>query len=293
MAKIPHKILISEQFDDVRIDNFLTKEFSLPKNLIYKELRKGRIKVNKKKKIYSYRLKKGDEIVIYGNYEQTIKDTKSINENYIERFKDSIIFEDEKFIVINKWPGISSQSGSGVTISIDDIASQIKYNGKRLHLVHRLDKDTSGLMILALDIKTSRFFLELFTNHQIKKTYYAIVQSNKNLSGKGKIKTPIVDKDQEFQAETDYKVIKNINNNLYFIRLNPKTGRKHQLRIHCTKNNFPILGDKKYYIKELKNKKNEKNLFLHAGEIEFINYDKSLVKFKADLPKHFQKYIMV
>lgn len=292
MAKIPHKILITEQHDDVRIDNFLGKEYLLPKNLIYKDLRKGRIKVNKKKKIYSYRLKVGDEITIYNEYELELKDKQEIDSRYIQRFKDSVVFEDEKFIIINKWPGISSQSGTGVDISIDDIASHIKFNGKKLHLVHRLDKDTSGLLIMALDIKTSRFFLDLFTNHKIKKTYYAIVQSDRVLKS-GKINTPIFDKDQKLEAETEYKVLETISDNMYFIQLNPKTGRKHQLRIHCKENNFPILGDKKYYIKDLKMKKNEKRLFLHAGLIEFINYDNKLVKFTADLPKHFQKYILV
>ena len=292
MAKIPHKILITEQFDDVRIDNFLEKEFFLPKNLIYKDLRKGRIKVNKKKKIYSYRLKTNDEITVYNEYELELKDKQEIDNRYIQRFKDSIIFEDEKFIIINKWPGISSQSGTGVDVSIDDIASHIKINGKKLHLVHRLDKDTSGLLIMALDIKTSRFFLDLFTNHRIKKTYYAIVQSEKFIAN-GTINSPIFDKDQKLEAETEYCVLESISENMHFMQLNPKTGRKHQLRIHCKENGFPILGDKKYYIKDLKVKKNEKRLFLHAGIIEFINYDNKTVKFKDNLPKHFQKYIMV
>ena len=291
MASVPNKILISSQQDDVRLDNFLSKEFLLPKNLIYKEIRKGNIKVNKKKKKYSYRLKSNDEISIYGNYEFDIIEQKPLPKSYIKKFNDAIIFKDQNYIVINKWAGISSQSGTKVDISIDDIASQISFDNKKLHLVHRLDKDTSGLLILALDIKTSRFFLDMFSNQKIKKTYFAIVQNKEEMKIRGTINIPIYDKEKKLEAKTNYKLEKKISNSLSYVKLNPKTGRKHQLRIHCSESNFPILGDKKYFHKDIRSKLREKKLFLHAGEIEFIGPNKKLVKYSADLPDHFQKYL--
>ena len=291
MENVPNKILVSPQYDDVRLDNFLSKQFSLPKNLIYKEIRKGNIKVNKKKEKYSYRLKNKDEIIIFGNYQFLKVEQKTLPSHYIEKFKKAIIFKNENYIVLNKWAGISSQSGTNINVSIDDIASQITFDDKKLHLVHRLDKDTSGLLILALDIKTSRYFLDLFSNQKIRKTYFAIVQNKKKIKNSGIINSPIIDKDKKLEAQTNYKLEKRISNNLSFIKLNPKTGRKHQLRIHCLEENFPILGDRKYYSKNIQNKIREKKLFLHAGEIEFIDSEKNLVKFKADLPDHFQKYL--
>ena len=291
MENVPNKILVSPQYDDVRLDNFLSKQFSLPKNLIYKEIRKGNIKVNKKKEKYSYRLKNKDEIFIFGNYQFLKVEQKTLSSHYIEKFKKAIIFKNKNYIVLNKWAGISSQSGTNINVSIDDIASQITFDDKKLHLVHRLDKDTSGLLILALDIKTSRYFLDLFSNQKIRKTYFAIVQNKKEIKNSGTINSPIFDKDKRLEAQTNYKLEKRISNNLSFIKLNPKTGRKHQLRIHCLEENFPILGDRKYYSKNIQNKIREKKLFLHAGEIEFIDSEKNLVKFKADLPDHFQKYL--
>lgn len=291
MENVPNKILVSPQYDDVRLDNFLSKQFSLPKNLIYKEIRKGNIKVNKKKEKYSYRLKNKDEIFIFGNYQFLKVEQKTLSSHYIEKFKKAIIFKNKNYIVLNKWAGISSQSGTNINVSIDDIASQITFDDKKLHLVHRLDKDTSGLLILALDIKTSRYFLDLFSNQKIRKTYFAIVQNKKEIKNSGTINSPIIDKDKKLEAQTNYKLEKRISNNLSFIKLNPKTGRKHQLRIHCLEENFPILGDRKYYSKNIQNKIREKKLFLHAGEIEFIDSEKNLVKFKADLPDHFQKYL--
>lgn len=291
MENVPNKILVSPQYDDVRLDNFLSKQFSLPKNLIYKEIRKGNIKVNKKKEKYSYRLKNKDEIFIFGNYQFLKVEQKTLSSHYIEKFKKAIIFKNKNYIVLNKWAGISSQSGTNINVSIDDIASQITFDDKKLHLVHRLDKDTSGLLILALDIKTSRYFLDLFSNQKIRKTYFAIVQNKKEIKNSGTINSPIFVKDKRLEAQTNYKLEKRISNNLSFIKLNPKTGRKHQLRIHCLEENFPILGDRKYYSKNIQNKIREKKLFLHAGEIEFIDSEKNLVKFKADLPDHFQKYL--
>ena len=290
MAFVPNKILISDQHDDVRLDNFLSKEFQLPKNLIYKEIRKGNIKVNKKKKKYSYRLKKDDEVFIFGEYEFNASGKISLPNRYIKQFKDSVIFSNDRYIILNKWAGISSQSGTKVVVSIDDIASQIKYDNKKLHLVHRLDKETSGLLILALDVKTSRFFLDLFSNQKIKKTYHAIVQNNTDIKDQGTINTPIIDKDKKYEAKTEYKVQMKISENLFYIKLNPKTGRKHQLRIHCLENGFPILGDKKYFNRDV-SRVREKKLFLHAGEIEFTDYNNNLVKYSASMPSHFQKYL--
>ena len=217
--------------------------------------------------------------------------SKINRESYIKKFNDAIIFKGQNYIVINKWAGISSQSGTKVDISIDDIASQISFDNKKLHLVHRLDKDTSGLLILALDIRTSRFFLDMFSNQKIKKTYFAIVQNKEEMKSRGAINIPIFDKEKKLDAKTNYKLEKKISNSLSYVRLNPKTGRKHQLRIHCSESNFPILGDKKYFHRDVQSKLREKKLFLHAGEIEFIGPNKKLVKYSADLPDHFQKYL--
>jgi 23S rRNA pseudouridine1911/1915/1917 synthase len=131
----------------------------------------------------------------------------------------------------------------------------------------------------------------MFSNQKIEKTYFAIVQNKYEMKSRGTINIPIFDKEKKLEAKTNYKLEKKISNSLSYVRLNPKTGRKHQLRIHCSESNFPILGDKKYFHRDVQSKLREKKLFLHAGEIEFIGPNKKLVKYSADLPGHFEKYL--
>ena len=292
MADIPKKIIVSDDYDNYRLDRFLEKNFFLPKSLIQKDLRKNRIKVNKKKVKFDYRLIIGDEIVLYKNYEINIsKEKKIINKKSISKFKNSILLKNINYLIINKWNGIASQGGSKISISIDDILKEYSKNDTKLRLVHRLDKETSGLMILAANIKSSRYFHELFSSRKVKKIYFAIVE-NKPPKKNGYFKDPILEKGIALEAETKYEIIKNLGNNLYLLKLYLKSGRKHQIRIHCSINGCPILADSKYN-KNYIDKDKSKNLFLHAGEIEFTDQLGKKINLKAELPQHFRKYIKI
>ena len=292
MADIPKKIIVSDDYDNYRLDRFLEKNFFLPKSLIQKDLRKNRIKVNKKKVKFDYRLIIGDEIVLYKNYEINIsKEKKIINKKSISKFKNSILLKNINYLIINKWNGIASQGGSKISISIDDILKEYSKNDTKLRLVHRLDKETSGLMVLAANIKSSRYFHELFSSRKVKKIYFAIVE-NKPPKKNGYFKDPILEKGIALEADTKYEIIKNLGNNLYLLKLYPKSGRKHQIRIHCSINGCPILADSKYN-KNYIDKDKSKNLFLHAGEIEFTDQLGKKINLKAELPQHFRKYIKI
>ena len=292
MADIPKKIIVSDDYDNYRLDRFLEKNFFLPKSLIQKDLRKNRIKVNKKKVKFDYRLIIGDEIVLYKNYDINIsKEKKIINKKSISKFKNSILLKNINYLIINKWNGIASQGGSKISISIDDILKEYSKNDTKLRLVHRLDKETSGLMVLAANIKSSRYFHELFSSRKVKKIYFAIVE-NKPPKKNGYFKDPILEKGIALEAETKYEIIKNLGNNLYLLKLYLKSGRKHQIRIHCSINGCPILADSKYN-KNYIDKDKSKNLFLHAGEIEFTDQLGKKINLKAELPQHFRKYIKI
>ena len=292
MADIPKKIIVSDDYDNYRLDRFLEKNFCLPKSLIQKDLRKNRIKVNKKKVKFDYRLIIGDEIVLYKNYDINIsKEKKIINKKSISKFENSIILKNINYLIINKWNGIASQGGSKISISIDDILKEYSKNDTKLRLVHRLDKETSGLMVLAANIKSSRYFHELFSSRKVKKIYFAIVE-NKPPKKNGYFKDPILEKGIALEAETKYEIIKNLGNNLYLLKLYLKSGRKHQIRIHCSINGCPILADSKYN-KNYIDKDKSKNLFLHAGEIEFTDQLGKKINLKAELPQHFRKYIKI
>jgi len=292
MANTLKKILVTNDYENYRIDRFLIKFLSLPKSLIHKDLRKNRIKVNKKKIKYDYRLVIGDEIILFKDYTvNQSKEKKTIEKKFILKFKNSILLRNKDYLIINKWNGIASQGGSKVTISIDDIIKEFNTEDSRLRLVHRLDKETSGIMILALNIQSSRYFYDLFSNRKIKKIYYAIVE-NKPPNKQGFFKDPIIEKGEDMNAETKYEVVRKIDNNLYLLKLFPKTGRKHQIRIHCSINGCPILADSKYNDNSTYNDRSN-SLFLHSGEIEFIDQLGKKINIKAELPTHFRKYIKI
>ena len=292
MANAPKKILISNDYENYRIDRFLIKFLSLPKSLIHKDLRKNRIKVNKKKIKPDYRLIVGDEVIFFKNYDiNKSQDKKIIDRKLISKFKKSIIIKNDNYLIINKWNGIASQGGKKVGISIDDIIKEFSTGNKNLRLVHRLDKETSGIMILALNLQSSRYFYKLFSDRKIKKTYYAIVE-NKPPNRQGVFTDQIIEKGENISAETKYELIKKLDKNLYILKLIPRTGRKHQIRIHCSINGCPILADSKYNHNSTY-EDGSNNLFLHAGEIEFVDQIGKKINIKADLPAHFRKYIKI
>lgn len=217
-----------------------------------------------------------------------------------------IIYEDTKIAVINKPAGVAVQGGSKVKISIDTIyntSNDFKFNA---HLVHRLDKDTSGLLILAKNQKSAKRLSQMLESRTgISKKYLAIVTGNIKPQ-KGKINFPLLKvarKGKEViaatsgynkeakKAETIYNSIDNTGNIASFVELIAVTGRKHQLRVHLSKLGHPILGDGKYggkqaFLPECSNK-----LHLHAAEIIISSYfspGKDL-RLKAPVPSDFKK----
>ena len=228
---------------------------------------------------------------MYREFKQYINDDveqKNIPFSLKKKLKDSIVFKDRNFLILNKWGGIASQGGSKVKISIDDLIKLLGSGNDKPKLVHRLDKDTTGLLIIALNTESARYFHQILSNQKIKKTYYAIV-TNKPKENQGIYTNDISDNKKIFKAQTKYNVIKKIKNNFYLLRLEPLSGRKHQIRLHCYLNNLPILGDQKY--NNSSRKLNIKNLFLHAGKLEFNTKNGKKIKIETDLPQHFNEYL--
>ena len=284
-------ILVDETSEGLRIDKYLKDKLNLPFSLLHKEFRKKNILINNKKVTGNHRLKKNDKVFLYREFKQYINDDieqKNIPFSLKKKLNDSIVFKDRNFLILNKWGGIASQGGSKVKISIDDLIKLLGSGNDKPKLVHRLDKDTTGLLIIALNTESARYFHQILSNQKIKKTYYAIV-TNKPKDNQGIYTNDISDNKKIFKAQTKYKVIKKIKNNFYFLRLEPLSGRKHQIRLHCYLNNLPILGDQKY--NNSSRKLNIKNLFLHAGKLEFNTKNGKKIKIETDLPQHFNEYL--
>ena len=288
------KILnIDSNLADQRIDRFLKRFFdNISQSFIEKNLRKKNILWNKQLTKSNQIIKADDKITIknfskgiYQKFEKK-KSIANINQAHINNFKQSILYENDNFLIIDKWSGISSQGGSNITISIDTIIKNISEN---YNLVHRLDKETSGLMIIAKNLKYTRFFGKLFKSQELKKTYLAICD------GMPKIKQSYVDlvinsndkdKNKVIKTETFYKVLL-YKDKTSLIKFEPKTGKKHQLRIVAKNLGCPIVGDLRYNLNQTKN---SQNLKLNAYKLEFDIEDNKF-NIKSALPKDFTDYL--
>ena len=266
---------------------------------LQKLCRKGEIRINGKRidatevMFEKDQLKLPPFITEYQNLKNKTKNFTNYSKKDIETILNSIIYENNEFLVLNKPSGIASQGGDGITKHIDTLinAALPKYNNN-LRLTHRIDKDTSGILLIAKNYESANLLTTMFKEHKIKKTYHALIYGNldKNIKT-GIINNTITDKSgNEKYAITKYTVIDEAYNLLSLIELSPETGRTHQLRIHMENLGRPIIGDFKYgdknnfiKLKSILENNIERKLYLHAYKIEIDGY-KPII---APYPKHF------
>jgi len=280
----------------MRLDRWIKNNIGkYPQSLLEKSIRKGKIKLNKKKTNSSYKLKIGDEINFYNfNYEfkQKFRIKYTPSKKNIDESEKSLIDDNDDFIVINKKAGVSVQGGTKSKNNLMDIFSNSTlFKDTKPYSVHRLDKETSGVMLIAKNYNSAKLLTSLFRLRKIHKTYLAICHGMfKNK--KGEIRGNLVKYEKEKKvselAITNYNVIRS-NNFFSFLELKPITGRKHQLRKQLSFMGNPIVGDDKYNIVKSKNK-SEKKLMLHAYKIKFLINNKKF-NYKADLPDYFNNYL--
>ena len=275
---MPKSYTVDDEYNDSRLDKwFKNKIINLPHSLLEKILRQNKVKVNKRKTKSSYRLQTGDLIEIYDiskfkpiDKKEKIKYLPKKKE--IRNYDDYIIEDNENFIVINKPIGIPVQSGTKSYKNIIDILKNSKYfENLKPFIVHRLDKETSGILIIAKNRKYAQLFTSLFRIRKIHKTYLAIVYGKVDKSIKV-MKDDLIyyenNKKISQKAVSNLKIIKS-HEDYSFLELNPITGRKHQLRKQLLKIGCPIIGDNKYFSNDRKRLK-IKNLMLHAYKIKFM-----------------------
>ena len=284
-------IKVNKIDDETRIDRWLKRRFSLlTQSFIENKLRRGLIKINQNKVRSNYTVLAGDIVSICGYSEKIfskIKITKSktfIPKEILNKFKNSTIYESSDFIIFNKWAGIFTQGGNITGISIDDI---IKNLSDEFSLVHRLDKDTSGLLIIAKNYKSAKVFGKLFRDREIEKMYLAICQgSPRNLNSIVKLGINRKNSDKKLPTVTKYKVINKFNK-VSLVLYKPLTGRMHQLRIVSKYLNCPIIGDEKYSIN---NKYTKEQLKLNAFYLRFT-FKNHQYEFRSILPQHILKFM--
>ena len=275
---MPKSYTVEDDYNGSRLDKwFKNKIINLPHSLLEKLLRQNKVKVNKKKTKSSYRLQTGDLIEIYDISKLKPIDKKEKikylpKKREIGSYDDYVLEDNENFIVINKPTGIPVQSGTKSFKNIVDILKNSKYfKNSKPFIVHRLDKETSGVLIIAKNRKYAQLFTSLFRIRKIHKTYLAIVYGKVDKSIKV-MKDDLIyyeNNKKIFQkAISNLKIIKS-NDGYSYLELNPITGRKHQLRKQLLNIGCPIIGDDKYFLNDRKRIK-IKNLMLHAYKIKFM-----------------------
>jgi 23S rRNA pseudouridine955/2504/2580 synthase len=292
-----HIFKIEEDFENTRLDKWFKKKVKpLPQSLIERTLRKGKILVNGKKVKSSYKIQINDEIKIYADIDN---DDKIIKKKFsylpskkdYELIKNNILFENEHYFVLNKPYNLAVQSGTKTGKNLFDILknySETEYPAP--HLVHRLDAETTGILIISKTHKSAKFFSEAFKNQTINKSYLALVDGvleNKNGTLKNELNYIENNKEKVHLSITNYRVISETRD-LSLLLLNPETGRKHQLRRQLSFIKHPILGEKKYTNKGL-NKSKELHLMLHAYKVEFLINSKKTVH-QAEPSLYFQSF---
>lgn len=295
--------IVTTEEDGIRADKLIEKLYkNINYSLLQKIFRARKVKVNGKKAKASDRIQLGDVIRIYANI-AVASDKKSTEKNpeyeqkLMNQFKKMIVFENDDLIAINKPTKLAVQLGTKVSICVETFMKSYNEDCK---LVHRLDKDTSGVLLIAKNQKTAKKLTALFRENKIKKTYFAVVDGKIKTSGiiDNYLEKSIIGNEEKIRvaisgqcAITEYQPIKPISKNIkddnkntdfYYtlLELNPQTGRKHQLRVHCAEVlKSPILGDSKYNKNSI-----HKELFLHAHKIKIEELG---IEITAPLPDYF------
>ena len=289
--------IVDNTYNDVRLDKWIKKNISnLPQALIEKNIRKGKIKLNNKKTKSSQKVKTNDKIYFY-NFrfiEKKVDKNSKFNpsKNIIRENENLIIDNNENFVVINKKSGISVQGGTKSKKNIIDIFSKSKiFFETKPFSVHRLDKETSGIFLMAKNRETAQLLTTLFRIRKIHKTYLAICQGE-ILKNSGELNHDLIKYENNKKiiekARTIYKVIDK-NSFSTLVELKPITGRKHQIRKQLYEIGHPIYGDRKYNILNFKSTF-KMNLMLHSFQIKFI-INNNKYSYKALLPDHFKKFL--
>ena len=283
--------------NDMRIDRWIRlKVGKIPQGLIEKHLRSGKIKINKKKIKSSIKVKTNDIINFFNfNFKETIIQKKikfEPSKEIIKSNEDQIIDNNENFIVLNKSSGISVQGGTKSKKNLVDIFAKSEiFQGTKPYSVHRLDKDTSGVFIMAKTRESAQLLTSLFRLRKVHKTYLAICHGELN-NDSGEWNDDLIRYDGEKKiiekAKTIYKVLDK-NSEASLVELKPITGRKHQLRKQLYALGQPIFGDIKYKLSNSARGLN-KNLMLHSYQIKFI-IDDVKHTYTALLPDYFRKLL--
>jgi 23S rRNA pseudouridine955/2504/2580 synthase len=276
---------ISEESEGQRIDNFLiTLLKGVPKTRVYRSVRSGEVRVNKGRVKPAYRLMSGDSVRI-PPIRQATPASSSLSPHIpatIERsLVNELLYEDDDLIVLNKPSGLAVHGGSGLSYGVIEAIRILRPGAKTLELVHRLDRDTSGCLMIAKKRSALRYIHEQLQEGKLTKKYIALVQGDwragsvieaallKNQLSSGERIVRVSDLGKE--SRTEFQVLQRFGF-ATLMEVTLITGRTHQIRVHCQHAGHPVANDPKYGDETFNRQMKEKNLsrlFLHASQLSF------------------------
>ena len=305
------QLSVTEDEDGMRLDRWFKRHFpGLPHSKLEKLLRTGQVRVDGSRAKSKTRIETGQSLRIPPNVaedtparEATKVHKSNSDPKDIENLRQAVLYKDSDIIVLNKPPGLAVQGGSKIKQNIDAMLDYLKFDyAERPKLVHRLDKDTSGILLLARTRSAAAKLTEAFRSHETQKIYWAAVVGAPRPT-QGKIDMPLLKRESQRgermereslgkQAITYYRVLEVAGNRASWLELEPVTGRTHQLRVHCAAIGHPIIGDGKYggsgafptfsEVRKLR-------LHLHARAIRFPHPNGRMMEFEAQIPEHIAK----
>jgi len=300
-------LTVAEAEADTRLDRWLRRHFpQLNQGALQKLLRTGQIRVDGKRAEANARLAAGQEIRIPPLPEAPIVEPgqRAVSERDARDLERMVLYRDASLLVLDKPPGLAVQGGPGILRNLDHMLDALRFDAtERPRLVHRLDKDTSGVMLVARTAVAARFLTRAFRGRDVAKTYWAIVVPQPE-HAEGRIdlalqKQPTIRGDRMVavdepaegaRAITDFRTLDNAKRRAAWLELKPLTGRTHQLRVHCAEGlGTPILGDGKYggaaaHIEGLSNA-----LHLHARALRLPHPEGGVLEAAAALPPHMKE----
>jgi 23S rRNA pseudouridine955/2504/2580 synthase len=302
---------VSADEADIRLDRWFKRHFpALGHGRLEKLMRTGQVRVDGKRAKASTRVLPGQTIRVPplesadAAQRPRPSDGSAVREADVASLKRAILYMDDDVIALNKSPGLAVQGGSKVSVHVDAMLDGLRFgNAERPRLVHRLDKDTSGVLLLGRSAYAAAALTEAFRGRDARKTYWALVAGTPKPKS-GRIDMPLikgpgrggremmaVDETDGRRAVTRYVVLESAGGRVSWMALRPETGRTHQLRIHCREIGTPIVGDGKYggAAAMISGLPSGRALLLHARSIVLPHPRGGTLSVAAELPDNFRK----